>query len=1368
MNPHTWGGRIPNNRSRIVRRWLTSPVPVAVMACAIGVVEGRAAAGAVDIWAAPAAQKIFREDTRPATAGPDVRLEAAGGETESAQVVLRADREGCSLIDATLSEFQDDSGEACPGIETEIFRVAFVHLPEPNRAWPDPLPPLRGPLPLVPGQTQPLWLRLRVPPATPAGIYRSTLRLAFDAHPAREVPVTLRVFGFQLPERPSLRTAIGNGMEFVLPQHGVQPGTPDAAALEQAYYRFLLERRLSPYNLPCDLFSPEAARWLDDPRLTSFVIPVSADDEELRRLTNHLRDHDWLRKGFFYVWDEPQTQDDFERLAVQARRIRELEPRAPIMVPFNGNPREASGRSTYERLDGIVDQWCPLSSAVDVEEQAARRARGEGSWWYVCCVPRRPRANLMVDWPGAAHRALFWQQKQRGIDGFLYWSATHWDPQYTADPWTDIGTYAFKGDCYGDGSLVYPGKRVGVDGPVSSVRLELLCDGMDDFEYLTLFEKASGREATQELIRRVTTGLNDYTLDPAVLDGVRRELAEAVERAGHQPTTTAPTTRPIETADTIGLANDRVAIVFDRGTGELLSLRNVDVGDECLRTPDGTGNPFRIHVNPTEVPTAVRLAFPWPIQPRDDALGGAIIDPRGCRLARSEFTRTIDAGRLALGLVHHGSELGFELEITLPDGGCGLDLDLTVRNSGTAPTCVMAAIPHLTGLGLGTDPVANLGVRLRDVGQSRAPAWSHQGGVYTRDWSMPWNAVYDPATNTTCGVIALDARIRNKILRRWPGGGMEVFYFDPVRLAPGEATTFPTSRLIVARGDWKVTARRYREWFAATFPLRKPPAWFAEIGSASGAWMPGPDDVTRAKAAENRTLPATSTAAGGPITSFADLPRAYLGGRFDLQEWAQYWQGVVDTGHVDSFDHCDGVYAFRSDLGGAAAMRRGVQGVERLGRRVGLYIGAKTVRLDSDFLRGRDPRAAMVMETPDATLRPDATSISMCLSNEAWQDHLARTCGRLLRETGADAIRLDELGELFETCHNPAHGHASPYDLVPRKLELLRKVRTAMDEVDPDAMLLTEGGIDLMNLHANGALGIWNPGADIAPLRLAVPTYQGIAYHYGQVDCALQGFACAGSPACSRHGFVTEHHETIWGVGLARRPACYPPQPHEWAWPAAPDLQWDVLRTTFQEAITACDPTDVDPRAPTLEPPDQDDWAARLWRGQRYWLLTCGSRAATAPSRAIRVSLPELPADVVHGLEIDAESLRTRPVIVERTTDGIVVETAFGFSAVLLPRPDCPPLVLADPEPLACPAGGTTPVALTAWHPGTGTAVRKSRIAVDAPGLEVAQAATSLPGTVTIRAPDGTAEGLYVLRVTGDCLPLKRWLAVVPATGAPK
>jgi len=483
-------------------------------------------------------------------------------------VVLRADAADAVLEAATLSEFRDAHGAARPDIRGEILQVGYGYLPELNRAWPDPLPPFRGPLPLPPRLAQPLWVSVRVPSTAAAGTYRAAVTLAFDGLPDREVPVTLRVFGFRLPEKPALRTAIGISMDHVLRQHGVPPETPEAAALRRSYYEFFLERRLSPYDLPCDLFAAEAARWLDDPRLTSFVIPCSDDDAELRRLVEHLRRHDWLEKGFFYVWDEPQTEADFEKLAERARRIQAIEPKAALMVPFNGNPQQATGRSTYERLDGLVNQWCPLSNAIDVEEQRARAARGDGSWWYVCCAPQQPRPNLMVDWPGGAHRAIFWQQKQRGIDGFLYWSTTYWDPAFTRDPWTNIRTFSFEGDCYGDGSLVYPGDRVGIAGPVTSIRLELLRDGMDDFEYLTRFERHRGRDAMLAVTRRATTSLNDYTTDPFELDGLRREIAEAVEQAAAPPATAAP-------AAAVGESKAFQRHYFDaaRQTGEIEAVR---------------------------------------------------------------------------------------------------------------------------------------------------------------------------------------------------------------------------------------------------------------------------------------------------------------------------------------------------------------------------------------------------------------------------------------------------------------------------------------------------------------------------------------------------------------------------------------------------------------------------------------------------------------------------------------------------------------------------------------------------------------------------------------------------------------------------
>ncbi|MBM3882503.1 MAG: DUF4091 domain-containing protein [Verrucomicrobia bacterium] len=480
------------------------------------------------IWTIPSAQKVFREDHQPANAPTEIRLEAAGNETEASQVVLRAEGAEYVLTNAAVATFVGIDGPA-PFLRAQLMQVEYVYLPDVNRAWPDPLPPLKCPLTLRDGLTQPLWLSVDVPESTPAGDYQSTLQLAFQDGSMHTIPVRLRVRGFILPQRPFMRTAIGNEGNFHLRQHGVKEGTPEAAELTRNYYRFFLDRRLSPYLLPDDLFAPEAAQWLNDPRLTSFVIPYSEDDAVLRRTIEYLKQNKWLEKGFFYAIDEPVESGDFEELRRRALRTQAIEPRARITAPFNGNPRERSGRCTYERMDGLINMWCPLSTALDVETQAQRAARGEDSWWYVCCVPGHPKTNLMIDWAGVAHRVLFWQQKQRGINGFLYWSAIYWEK--TRDPWTNMRTWEFRNrGSYGDGSLVYPGDRVGINGPITSIRLELLRDGVEDLDYLTLFEKARGEEALQALIARATSDLNTYTTDPAVLDALRREMADALER----------------------------------------------------------------------------------------------------------------------------------------------------------------------------------------------------------------------------------------------------------------------------------------------------------------------------------------------------------------------------------------------------------------------------------------------------------------------------------------------------------------------------------------------------------------------------------------------------------------------------------------------------------------------------------------------------------------------------------------------------------------------------------------------------------------------------------------------------------------------
>ena len=77
----------------------------------------------------------------------------------------------------------------------------------------------------------------------------------------------------------------------------------------------------------------------------------------------------------------------------------------------------------------------------------------------------------------------------------------------------------------GDGLLIYPGKEM---TPLPSIRLEVIRDGVEDYEYLVLLEQAAGDEAVKGLVDRIAPNWWQYCREPSRLLEVRRELAERI------------------------------------------------------------------------------------------------------------------------------------------------------------------------------------------------------------------------------------------------------------------------------------------------------------------------------------------------------------------------------------------------------------------------------------------------------------------------------------------------------------------------------------------------------------------------------------------------------------------------------------------------------------------------------------------------------------------------------------------------------------------------------------------------------------------------------------------------------------------------
>ena len=96
---------------------------------------------------------------------------------------------------------------------------------------------------------------------------------------------------------------------------------------------------------------------------------------------------------------------------------------------------------------------------------------------------------------------------------------------HVPSPWHDP---SFRMQFNGSGSLFYPGTPCGIRGPVASMRLKNIRDGMEDYEYFALLERRAGSAAVRKIVDRIAPSWWGYTRDPKALSAARSELAAAI------------------------------------------------------------------------------------------------------------------------------------------------------------------------------------------------------------------------------------------------------------------------------------------------------------------------------------------------------------------------------------------------------------------------------------------------------------------------------------------------------------------------------------------------------------------------------------------------------------------------------------------------------------------------------------------------------------------------------------------------------------------------------------------------------------------------------------------------------------------------
>jgi len=561
------------------------------------------------------------------------------------------------------------------------------------------------------------------------------------------------------------------------------------------------------------------------------------------------------------------------------------------------------------------------------------------------------------------------------------------------------------------------------------------------------------------------------------------------------------------------------------------------------------------------------------------------------------------------------------------------------------------------------------------------------------------------------GLIVMDPEIRNKklVLAR---PCLSVQYFPPQTLAPGETLTMPPVRVLIHEGDWRRTARRYAAWFDKTFQQATPPRWFLECNSWDGQWL--------AKKSDDPPMflgawPGSGgTALMRQLSDFRDLPAAVLAKPFDNTEYA-YWERCAML-----HNQCvGGDYLVREDLGGADAMREAFAQIRKLGLHSTLYLNAYTIHDTSDLVKSGKAQRWLMMHH-DGTARGRYTEhgyVHPCPGCVEYQDYLAATVARLLKETGADGILLDSVGYYHHPCYNPEHHHRSPFDYNEWIGQLLAKVSKAAREVNPDVLLTTEGVIDFYSQWFHGGLTQAYP-RDLPPMRLAMDGhYRALAYApVGPVWGSLAGLPCCG-----------------------RMPGA--------------EVNWQNAAATVHDTLTAGDVADENPKTTDSEiltrrfMSDRCDVvvAARPACTQDLWPLAQGLSARRSRYE-IQIPAGATPAKRIATCDIETSRWESREPPIR---DGAyVIDTESNWLLAVIPKGN-QRVVVFDPLPEARPGDkiSITPTALA----GEGSS---EEVEIWAPGLHVGDAVGSeaparLGETTNIHVPQDAAPGWYQIRLRG-------------------
>ncbi len=279
-------------------------------------------------------------------------------------------------------------------------------------------------------------------------------------------------------------------------------------------------------------------------------------------------------------------------------------------------------------------------------------------------------------------------------------------------------------------------------------------------------------------------------------------------------------------------------------------------------------------------------------------------------------------------------------------------------------------------------------------------------------------------------------------IKHYPGGQDQ----------PGNDYALPYPVVLKAfDGDWWDGAMIYRRWSQQQVWLsrgklkdrRDVPRWVKD----TQVWVRGDSKHT-------------SPAHRACLESYRELFGTPLGVQWynwhEGRNWMDPWRWPPKEGVVEQFKELQGVYALP-------------------------YVNVLQWDTTRPEFKAADGTRGAILAVDGQPLKGAAeqadVAYHMCAASRLWQDELTKVCVRLVKSGGAAGVYLDQLGnQAHQECYAKDHGHpvgGGCYGTAGLR-ELLTKVRTALRQVSPEAVVYGESQQDSFIDVCDGRLNHYN------------------------------------------------------------------------------------------------------------------------------------------------------------------------------------------------------------------------------------------------------------------------------------------------------